>query len=143
VTCIAIRGRVIAADSQLTVDESLKYDCDKLFKVRDGIIGFVGATAPGMELLHHLQKHSCLEPIAGVDEYHRADFGALLLTKHGVYLYDESLSPDKVRGKFFALGTGALAALGAMDRGADAVEAVRIACKYDAWCRGPVHWVRV
>jgi ATP-dependent protease HslVU (ClpYQ) peptidase subunit len=133
---------VIAADSQLTVDDSLRYNCEKLFRVKDGIIGFVGTTSHGMELLRHLQKSdSRIPPPTDGNTYYREDFGALLLTAHGIYIYDESLIADRVTGPFFALGTGALAALGAMERGANAIEAVKVACKYDTYCREPVRWM--
>lgn len=143
-TCIAIRDGIIAADSQLSVDDSLKYNCEKLFRVKDGVIGFVGTTSHGMELLRHLLKNdSRIAPPTDGNTYYREDFGALLLSHHGIYLYDESLIPDRVTGPFFALGTGALAALGAMKRGANAIEAVRIACEFDLWCREPVRWMRL
>jgi hypothetical protein len=48
---------------------------------------------------------------------------------------------DRVRttdSPFLAIGAGRLAALGAMEKGATAVEAVEIACKYVASCGLPV-----
>ncbi|MBP8233993.1 MAG: hypothetical protein KAY22_16975 [Rhizorhabdus sp.] len=143
-TVIAIKNGIIAADSQLTVDDSLKLSCEKLFRVRDGVIGFVGATAPGNELLHHLRKAHCTDPLPLKSEgYAREDFGALLLTRHGVYLYDNSLSPDRVTGAFFALGTGAPFALAAMHCGRTAIESVRLAIKLNPYCGGPVRWMRL
>lgn len=141
-TCIAIRGKTIAADSRLTVCDSQHYSCRKLFRVPDGIIGFTGDTAGGNQLLHHLRLHSCEDPIK-LEDYELKDTGALLLTKRGVYCYEDSISPDKITGRFFAIGTGALAALAAMQMGADAVEAVRIACKFDVYCAPPVRWMRL
>jgi ATP-dependent protease HslVU (ClpYQ) peptidase subunit len=141
-TCIAVRGKILAADSRLTVEDSLHYGCRKLFRVPDGIIGFTGDTAGGQQLLHHLQKHSCEESIK-MEDYRLRSTGALLLTYKGVYVYENSMSPDKVEGRFFALGTGALAALAAMEKGATAVEAVRVACKFDVYCAKPVRWMRL
>lgn len=141
-TCIAIRNGIIAADSQLTLDDTQRSVCEKLFRVRDGIIGFVGDTAGGNQLLHHLRTHHCTEPLK-TDDYHRRDFGALLLTNHGIYVYDESLSPDRVTGPFHALGSGAAFAIGAMERGASAIEAVRVAIKWNPYCGGPVRWMRL
>lgn len=48
------------------------------------------------------------------------------------YLHN-SLFPIEVNGEYFAIGTGAAYALGAMSMGADAVEAVQVACIHDVW----------
>lgn len=142
-TVIAVKNGIIAADSQLTVDNG-RLHCEKLFRVRDGIIGFAGATAPGNELLHHLRKNRCTDPLPGTHVgYAREDLAALLLTRHGVYLYWDSLSPDRVTGAFFAIGSGAGVALAAMHCGRTAIEAARLAVKLDINCGGPVRWMRL
>lgn len=140
-TILVVRDGIIAADSRLVVDGVITR-CQKLFIVPDGIIGFAGATGPGQELLHWLQNHACTEPVK-TDEYHRDDLGAILLTRRGIYVYDNSLSPDLIIGRKFAMGTGADLATGAMDRGASAVEAARVACRHDMHCGGPVRWKKL
>ena len=50
----------------------------------------------------------------------------------------ESSAPCRIRAKFLAIGSGAAVALGAMAAGADAKQAVRIACQFDAHTKGPV-----
>lgn len=140
-TVIAVRNGIIAADSQFNNGNN-KMLCTKLFRVPDGVLGLAGDSGPGFELLHWLQKHSCSEPIK-TDEYAREGFDAILVTKSGIYLYEESLAPDVVTGRFFAIGCGGAAAYGAMHMGASACEAVRIACKIDANCGGPVKWMKV
>jgi ATP-dependent protease HslVU (ClpYQ) peptidase subunit len=141
VTIIAVRDGIIAADSRLSVDGILTR-CQKLFVVPDGIIGFAGATGPGQELLHWLQNHSCTEPVK-TDEYHRADLGAILLTRKGIYCYDNSLSPDLIEADYFAVGTAAQGAMCAMDMGAGAIQAARIACKHDMNCGPPIRWKKL
>jgi hypothetical protein len=47
----------------------------------------------------------------------------------------------EISGPFCAIGTGKEFALGAMAAGKDAVEAVRIACRFDINSRPPVHQV--
>lgn len=45
----------------------------------------------------------------------------------------------EIMGEFHAVGSGNPIAIGAMEAGASAVEAVKIACRRNAWCRPPVH----
>lgn len=46
-------------------------------------------------------------------------------------------------GGYSAVGSGAEAALSAMDAGASAARAVEIACRRNVYCRPPVHSVRL
>ncbi len=140
-TTIAVRDGWIASDSQFTTDSG-KTSCRKLFRVPDGILGLAGVSGPGLELLHWLRNHTCEEPVR-TDEYAREGFDAILLTRKGVFYYEESLSPDRVTGRFFACGSGGAAALGAMHMGASAAEAVRIASKIDPSTGGRVRAMKL
>lgn len=52
---------------------------------------------------------------------------------------DHYFGLHEITGEFHAIGSGYPFAIGAMEHGADAVAAVKIACRRNAWCRPPVH----
>ena len=60
----------------------------------------------------------------------RPDGSALFMIGYGL--------PSYVNAPFYAIGSGPEYALGAMETGADAVAAVRIACKYDVYSEPPI-----
>ncbi|SRR5258708_4887579 len=55
--------------------------------------------------------------------------------------FDEDVGIWEISGAFTAVGSGKAFAIGAMAAGKSAVEAVRIACRYDINSRAPVHQV--
>lgn len=67
-------------------------------------------------------------------------FRALMLNEAGeLFLFDSSpWASGPIRSKFYAIGTGAEYAMGAMAAGASAKEAVKIACKLDPHSGLPV-----
>jgi len=66
------------------------------------------------------------------------DFECLIVEDDGIYTVDMLCRPVKVKEKFYAVGSGAKTALGAMHMGAGAVEAVKVACKVCPYCAPPV-----
>ena len=50
---------------------------------------------------------------------------------------------EPVSTEFAAVGTGAPIAIGAMARGATAEQAVRIACRWNVFCRPPIHKIKL
>lgn len=72
------------------------------------------------------------------DEEER-DFACLLIDPDGrVWMIDGELTPMLVHGDFFAVGSGASYALGALEAGASPVKAVEIAAKYDVSTSAPI-----
>lgn len=72
-----------------------------------------------------------------------ADIGAMIFYKGEAYAVDGVALPYKVRGEFFANGSGMPVALGAMAAGATAKEAVEIAAKYDVYTGGEIRTMEV
>jgi ATP-dependent protease HslVU (ClpYQ) peptidase subunit len=66
------------------------------------------------------------------------EFTGLLLDENGLYEYESPLVPIRIEGEFWAIGSGAQAALGAMRMGANPAEAVKIACAIDPFCGEPI-----
>lgn len=68
------------------------------------------------------------------------NISAITVNKKGsVYQYDGRLYPYSIDHKFYSIGSGASYALGAMEHGASAIEAVKIAAKYDSNTGGRVN----
>jgi hypothetical protein len=139
-TTIAVRNGIIAADSCETheLDDGGHYvgQCRKLFRKGDAILGTYGESTTGMVFVDWYG--SSKKPPR--DEFLQADaeFGVIALTPDGVFLYDKWCRAERLEGEFFAFGTGAKVALGAMHAGASAADAVRIAALVDLYTRGPV-----
>jgi len=142
-TTIAYRDGVMAADSRVTYDSEAggtrMHKCEKLFRkqTKDGgeaIIGLAGETAPGLLFLdwYGSGKKPLMRLIDG-----DADFTALVLRRDGLFVYDAWCRGEKVLDEFFAIGSGSKAALGAMYKGAGALEAVDIASRIDPYTSAP------
>jgi ATP-dependent HslUV protease subunit HslV len=72
------------------------------------------------------------------------DLSAILIDPKGkVYLMDEEYKPFSIKNKFHADGSGGDLAIGAMEAGATAEQAVKIAIKHDAGCGGKVQKVEL
>lgn len=109
---------------------------DKLYQMEDGTwVGFTGS-ADGLGAWVHWY-HTGEAPPQPVD--------ATVLAVKGrtVAMYIGCTPPVRLRGAYHAIGSGAACALAAMDAGADAVKAVRIACKRDIYSGGRVRSVKV
>lgn len=139
-TTIVYKDGVIAADSQVTAGEARKFRCEKIYQVvvhgLPAIVGLAGGAFDGLAFLDWLMGDKPEPPQRLIDG--EADFTAIVLNKHGLFEYDKWCRPDKVLERFYAVGSGASAALGAMHMGATARQAVEVACKIDPFSGGPI-----
>jgi hypothetical protein len=146
-TTIAFRDGVMAADSCISLQTEAggarKFRCEKLYrkfvknargKTETVIIGLAGESAPGLVFLdwYGTDKDKPTDLIEG-----GADFTALILTKRGLFEADAYCRPEKILNRFYAVGSGAKAAMGAMHAGATAIGAVKIAARIDPYTAGP------
>lgn len=67
-----------------------------------------------------------------------ADFSAIEVNKSGIYLWSTRLCPMIVKAKSYAIGSGGQFAIGAMEAGADPIQAIKIAAKHDPNTRAPI-----
>lgn len=75
------------------------------------------------------------ENFPGLDSF----TGLVVKATGEAYLFEDRLYPSgPIEGKFFAIGSGAEFALGAMESGRPAVEAAQIAAKLDPWSQAPI-----
>jgi hypothetical protein len=143
---VDLRAMVIAADTQNTDSSGTKYRCCKIEGWKDGRL-FIGSG--------HLLSIGKAKRWAALKfaEKHRPDFeehfgerpgdfafSCVLIEPNGrVTLIDDEMEPQPIRDEYFAIGSGGHFAVGAMDAGATAEEAVRIACKRDPNTSEPIH----
>ena len=153
-TVIAYRDGIMAADSRVSVSTEGGGDrifkCEKLYRKTikekrrrkfDVIIGLAGESAPGLVFLDWYGSGK--EPPSSLIDGD-ADFTGLLLRPDGLFEVDKYCRPEKIiQPKFYAVGSGAKAALGAMHMGANAATAVAVACKICPHCAPPVVTMRL
>lgn len=145
-TTIVYRDGIMAADSRVTVETEAggirHFKCEKLYRKtcygkEDVIIGLAGESGPGLVFLDWFGTVGDSTPPSVLIDG-EGDFTALVLRKSGLYEYDKWCRGEKVMGRFYAVGSGAKAALGALHMGASAKRAVQVACKVDTYSAGPI-----
>lgn len=135
-TTIAVRGGIMAADCQGT-SGTIRSRVDKMFMIGDSaIIGVAGTLSECMVFYHWVTD--VLLNDAEEDPPKMEEVEAVILSRKGVYHYAASVMPVRVKDQFFAIGSGAEVALGAMSMGADAKKAVQIASKWDVHTGGRI-----
>lgn len=138
-TTIAVRNRLMAADSRQTF-ESRPNRCEKLYRRAGAVIGVAGDEGPALVFVDWYGTGRARPEILVTGE---ADFHALVLDDKGrVFLFDKWCRGERIRAPFFAIGTGADAATAAMHMGADARRAVAVACKVDINSGLPIVYAR-
>lgn len=137
----------MAADSRATIETEAggarMYRCEKLYRkmvkvgkrTEEHILGFAGESSPA---LLYLDWYGSGKEPPQVFADMVSDFMVLILTKHGIFEVDSYCRPERVLEKFWAIGSGAKAALGAMHVGADAKRACLAACKVDPYSATPI-----
>ena len=105
----------------------------KIHKAPDGtLIGFSGNVTEATKFVEwFMSGHNK----AKVPRFGDDAFDALTMNDEGIMLWDSSLVATKVNQSFFAVGSGAQYAIGAMKAGASAEKAVTIATEEDS-CSG-------
>lgn len=131
-TTIAAKAGQMAADTQLTSGANVRVQ--KIVRLKDG--GIAGGAG------HWSRAWAGLQWLADGEEGPPPKIkGAelLILRPDGTLWIAEGEFPAyPLLDKAAAIGAGAQAAMAAMDGGADAVKAVQVACKLDAYTSAPV-----
>ena len=127
----------MAADSQATGDHHSRVH--KIHRMPDGtLIGGCGVWRACHAAIEWLRSGQEGKPpkMAGA--------WLLVVTPKGrVYYAEEQWPPFPVDSKFGATGSGSQLAVGAMEAGATALEAVKIAAKHDGATSGPFHTLKL
>jgi len=135
VTVVAANGEMMAGDTECIHDEIVKSTHRKVHVVRDTLVGYAWDMDSGIEFLGWCKRG---RGSRGKPRDLSIEFTGLILDESGIYEYKSPLVPIRIEGEFWAIGSGAQAALGAMRMGADPAEAVEIACEIDPYCGGPI-----
>lgn len=149
-TTIAYRDGVIASDSRTTCKHHIDSDTTKkLFKLPDGaVIGMAGAWDPGMDLFYALKK--AIKD--GADKKTkdlpivRGKYQAIVVCPNGDTWFNDMGSWTNLKEfdyEYYAIGSGTVAALSAMDAGATAKEAVAVGIKRDMYSGGKIQSYKV
>lgn len=110
----------------------------KLRKITQGewegaVFGASGSLSPFMMAFEMLSGSKEMSAPLDIDEGNlHEDFEVVLLTQDlRIVTFDRWLVPIEMETEYYATGSGADYAIGAMDAGASAIEAIRIACARD------------
>lgn len=154
-TTIAFKNGVIAADSRVTVDSEgggvRNFHTEKLFRRRvilngteqEVIMATAGESAPGSLFVEQFSSGKSLAEIRDVFGDSDVDFTILLVTQAGLFEVDKWCVMEPVYEPFYAIGSGAKLAMGAMEAGVSAARAVEIACKRDPYTAPPIVTMRL
>jgi hypothetical protein len=139
-TIAVIRGNVIAADGGLWEGESLVGDqAEKVIRCRHGAFVVIGYCVAAMVE----RKFNDLGPIPNRLDLPDETTVVLLRNDGLIGFYEKDLEHDPIRVPFYAFGSAAPVAIGALHMGATAEQAVEIAIKVGPWAAGKVMSVTV
>lgn len=137
-TTIAYRDGVLASDTQMSyADTSLSTPNLKLFIAGKYAVAVCGDCRMIPTIKRWFEQHDC-QPKRAPDRLWDEGFDALAMDVNGdlFMLLADELHP--LPCNFFAIGSGRLLALGAMEFGATAPEAVAVAAAHDVYTGEPV-----
>lgn len=134
-TTIAYRDGILAADGRTTMGETIFTDhTKKIIRLSDGaLFALCGEVAYVQPMLDALEDDDVDLPEA------KGEFTAVVVEKDGkLRVYEGMGGWINVDAPYAAFGSGDEYALGAMDMGASAEEAVRISCGRDLGTGGDI-----
>jgi hypothetical protein len=119
----------IAADSMVSGDDSF-YLVEKLRRGQESVYGGCGDWDKLLKFYNSLES--------GADLDSDTDVTVLELRSDGIWIYESTIIPAKIKNDFWAIGTGANFAIAAMHLGLTPAEAVKLACLYDTSSHEPI-----
>lgn len=133
-TTVVYRNGVMAADKMACEGSNKSGKMTKIFRVNGYLVGFSGAADCAAALLRWFENGADEE--AWPDPYNKEDPESTMLVVSPagqVMFYERFPVPIIMENEFFAIGSGADFALGAMQMGADAKTALEVAISLDAY----------
>lgn len=136
-TTLAYRDGVLAADT-LATSNGLRDDFGpKIWRHGDVLIGGAGSRALCLKF-----RDWVIGGMDGESPFEKGDGNGIVVSPIGIVCWSEN-GCWPVRQPFYALGSGYQVAMGAMEMGASAAEAVRVAMKWDCGTGGEVMELRL
>ena len=128
----------IAADSMVSGDDSF-YLVEKLRRGKNSVYGACGDWDKCLKMLQVLESGGELDSDMDVTVLELRFDGK----DNGIWIYESTIIPARIKNDFFAIGTGANYALAAMHLGLSPTEAVKLACLYDTSSHEPIDTMRL
>lgn len=128
-TTIAYRDGILATDRQTTCGSGRK-ECAKMWAVKGAVIAVAGILSDGIKFRDWWQAG---KPENGWSITDDTTIIVVNLDTGELVEYDSNMVPMPVYGEFYSWGSGCDLATGALEMGADAVQAVDIGMKHDAY----------
>lgn len=141
-TTIAYKNGIIAADTLVTANDcAVDYET-KIHKVgKQFVIACAGNMFAGYKIRDAIASGQDFKNL-DIPTLKRENFSCFISDYKNLYYLDNEFYPQKLnKKKAHALGSGVEYALGAMEAGCSAVEAVKIGCKFDVRSGGNVQKV--
>jgi hypothetical protein len=119
----------IAADSMCSGDDG-HYLVEKLKRGKQSAFGAAGEWDKILKFYEAIEKGGELDS--------DCDIEVLELRHDGLWVYEGTIIPARIKNRFYAIGTGAGYAIAAMHLGKSPKEAVQIAALFDPGTGGPI-----
>lgn len=131
-TTIAANSKYIAADTYCSVTNTNKgFHASKITRCGSTVVACAG---PSTVCHQFIEWRRGGKP----PKFASVLFEALVLDASGLYLFVNSVHPDRVLDGRYAIGSGGPYALGALAFGATPKAAVEFACSHDCYSKPPV-----
>lgn len=137
-TTIAYRDGVLAGDTLTTANGNRDGYMQKVRRVGRVLIGFCGPISKGLKFEQWVK-----DGMTGDSPYHGGDSGnGIVVSTAGIVCWSGA-GPWPVTTEFYALGSGTELAMGAMELGATAEQAVAVAAKHNVDTGGQITVLRL
>lgn len=138
-TTIAYRDGILAADSRAYGGDRAPIGSKtKIHRLLDGTLFGLSSSAVGADnLIRKWVEDGC--PAPKNDAVKPDNFELILVRQNGevFYAHDNLSLSGPIRSNKLAIGSGKEFALGAIEMGAGALQAVEVAARLDPWTGGP------
>ena len=127
-TTVACDLKVMVADKKLVLGDIMQIRTEKLLRIKNELISTAGEWGEGETFIEWYTKRSREDFKPKLSD----EFEALVLSKEGIFWYDAHLWPLKItQTPFFAIGSGAVAAMCLMELGKPPKEAIEMVSRWD------------
>lgn len=143
-TIYCYRDGILASDSGIFANGVCHGRGKKAYKTSKGVIHACSGRSSNAQMYHVWMEElaSCQRDLTGTRPTLDEDFSGHFIEPNGnIFYVDRHLVPVPIDAPFIAGGYASDLAIGAMARGASAIEAVEIALLYSDCVRGPLQYV--
>ncbi len=137
-TTIACNRECMAADTRVSTGGA-HYHANKIFRIGSSLFGTAGDGDMGLVMIEWLRTARNRQALYRQwADYERNDVWLIELNPGGICLWTGWGIQERINESRFAIGSGQLAALAALDSGANPEDAVRGAVRYDQYTGEPL-----